>query len=131
MQLSGPGPFGKLLVHRPDQNDHGDAEGEADQGLAVLAFVTKDLGRTDCTPQDRGGKEGVHSWTGQLVLRLRGADIVDAAHLEIEHANADNGAEESGHHLRAKRMARWNLDVVGQLQVVAEPDGMGTGDVAE
>lgn len=131
MNLPSPGPLGELFVEQPEEDDDDDAQGEADQNLRILSGMAKNLLRSNCSPQDGGGEEGVDAWAGELELRIGSADASDALHLEVENAGADNSADECSNDLGDEGLTRWNLDIVGELEIVTEPHGVCAGDVAK
>lgn len=131
MNLSRPVPVGKLLVESPEKEDDNDAERETHQHLAVLTIVSENLLGANGTPEYGCGEEGVDARASELILRVRCAHSINVQHLEVQHSNADDGTNQGGDHLSDKGLAWRNLDIVGELEIVGKPDGMGAGYVAK
>jgi hypothetical protein len=83
------------------------------------------------SPQDRCGEESVDARTCELELGIGSANASDALHLEVEDAGADNGTDKGGDDLGDEGLTGRNLDVVGELEIVAEPNGVRAGHVAK
>lgn len=123
--------MGKFLIQAPKDYHDNNAQRKADEHLAVLPLVAKYLLRPHRTPEDRRGEKSVDARACELVACILCADGADVGHLEIEDANADDRADESGNHLSSKGLTRRNLDVVCELQVVGEPDGVSASDISK
>lgn len=120
---------GEVLAQQPEDDDDGDAQGEAEQRLGVLAADAPDLLGADGAPEHGGGEEGVFAGADKLEGRVLCADALEVD-LVGDDADADKGRDERGDHLREEGEARGDLDVVGELEVVAEVESVGAGDVA-
>lgn len=118
-------------MEKPEEEDDGNTKREAEKSLGVLPVGSPDLGRTNGTPKDGGSKEGVDTGASKAELGIRGAYAVNVTHLEVEHTDTDERANEGGDHLSAEGVSGRNLDVVGELKVVGEPDGVSAGDITE
>lgn len=131
VNLSCPCPLGELLVQNKEEADDGNSKREANQDLAVLTIRSPDTAGSNSAPQHGGREEGVDARALELVLRILSAHVVNLRDLEVEHADAHDGADEDGNHLSEEGMAWRDLRVVCEFQIVGEPDGMGAGDVAK
>lgn len=120
---------GEVFAQEPEDDDDGDAQGEAEQGLGVLAADAPDLLGADGAPEHGGGEEGVLAGADKLEGRVLCADAVEVD-LVGDDGDADKGRDQGGDHLGEEGEARRDLDVVGELEVVAEVEGVGAGDVA-
>lgn len=131
VNLSSPIPLGKPLVERPEEDDDDNAQREPNQNLSVLAVLAKDLLRPDGSPQNRCGEESVDARACEPELGIGSANASDALHLEVEDAGADDGADKGGDDLGDEGLAGRDLDVVGELEIVAEPNGVRAGYIAK
>lgn len=86
--------------------------------------------RPDRAPEDGGGEEGVDARAREVVWLVGGADVGYLVDLEVEDARADECADKGCDHLREERMAGWDLDVVGKLEVVGESERVGAGYIS-
>lgn len=120
---------GEVLAQEPEDDDDGNAQGEAQQRLGILAAHAPDLLGADGAPEHGGGEEGVLAGADELEGRVLCADAVEVD-LVGDDADADKGRDQGGHHLREEGEAGRDLDVVGQLEIVAEVQGVRAGDVA-
>lgn len=123
--------MGKLFVEPPEEKDDDDTQGKSNQNLGVLAVLAKDLLRSDGSPKNRCGEESVDARASELELGIGGANASDALHLEVEDAGADDGADKGGDDLGDKGLTGRDLDIVGELEIVAEPNGVRTGYIAK
>lgn len=123
--------MGKLFIKPPEEEDDDDAQRKSNENLGVLAILTKDLLRSDGSPQNRCGEESVDARACELELGIRSANASDALHLEVENAGADDGADKGGDDLGDKGLTGRDLDVVGELEIVAEPNGVRASYIAK
>ena len=80
------------------------------------------------TPDDGRGEETVDIGTGEVVLLPRCANIRDLRHLIVEGSCGDESGNERSDHLAAERDPRWNVDVMGELEILREVEGVRGSD---
>ena len=93
---------------------------EPEKQPSIYAVTPKHLLRPHSTPDDRSGEELVNTRTGIVVLLRGSADTRDLGHLIVEHGSSDKAANQGRDYLCRESAARWNLDVVGQFQVLGK-----------
>ena len=86
--------------------------------------------RTQGTPKDGCSEEGVVARAVKAVWCISGTNILDVD-LEVENAGANESGNEAGRHLSPECVARRNLRVVCELEIVQELDGVSACDVAK
>lgn len=86
--------------------------------------------RTQGTPEHGGGEESVVSRAVEAVGCICSADVLDVD-LEVEHTGADDGGDETCHHLGPESVAGRDLGVVCELEIVQELNGVSASDVAK
>ena len=119
----------ELADDEPEDDGDAKADGESQQEPLVLSVDTEHLDGTNSSPQDGGSEEGVDTGAEETHGRVGLADVLNVD-LEVEHTGADESGDEGSHHLGGEGMAGRNLDVVGELEIVGEADGMRAGHIA-
>lgn len=130
VDLSEPRVVGELLHRVVEDDGNEETDGESGKDGSVLAAAAEHPVWAEGSPDDRGGEEGVDTWAGHSERGLGRADVghVD---LEVEDTGADERGDEGGDDLGGKGVSGWDLDVVGELQVVGKGNGVGASDVSE
>lgn len=127
-----------LVSHTRDENGDSclgltDGEDKADRETQEHELVatarTKELLRAEGTPEHGGGEEGVLTGARHGKLGVRRAHVLKA-HLVVEDTRAHKRRDDSGDHLRRKRVLGRDLDVVRELEVVGKVDGLCRDNVA-
>lgn len=113
-----------------EDGGHNKADGKTDEEECVQSALAEDLMGTQGTPEDRGSKEGVVARAVKAVRCACGTNILDVD-LEVEHTSTDDSGDEACHHLSPEGVARRNLGVVCELEIVQELDGVSTSDIAK
>ena len=76
------------------------------------------------TPEDGSGEESVDTRTSEVVLLLGCADIGDLRHLIVEDGRAYESGNDGSKHLAVEGDPRWDMDVVGELEVLGKVEGV-------
>ena len=119
-----------LLAEEVERNRDEGANRETPQETIVDGTSTEHLLGSKGTPEDGGGEECVNAGTGEVVLLLRCANIGDLRHLVVEDSRADKSGNECGKHLAVEGDPRWNMDVMGELEVLGKVEGVRGGNVS-
>lgn len=131
MDVSQYGVPGKLLTEQPKDKDNGNTNGEAGKSGSIGAVGPPQPSGANSAPENGGGEEGICIRASKGVGGAgRGADVVEI-YLKLQDGNAYDGGEECGNHLGAEDDARRNLEIVGNLEVGTEVQGVRAGDVAK
>ena len=110
-------------------NDHEEANGEPEQHEIVSLARTEQLLRTDGTPENSSGVKGALVRAGEAEGRVRRTDV-GKTHGEIEDGCTDEAVDHSRPHLGPKGVSGGDLEVMGELEVIAEVDCLISGNVA-
>ena len=97
---------------------------ETPQEIVVDGTGTEHLLGPKGTPQDGSGEENVETGTGEVVLLLRCANIVDLRHLIVEDSCADESGNKGSERLAAERDPRWNVGIMGEFEILGEVEGV-------
>ena len=119
----------ELADDEPEDDGDAEADGESQKEPLVLAVNTKHLDGTNGSPQDGRCEEGVDAGAEKTHGRVGLADVLNVD-LEVEHTSADESGDQGGHHLGGESVAGRDLDVMGELEIVGEANGMSAGHVA-
>lgn len=119
----------ELADDEPKDDGNAKTDGEAQKEPLVLAVNTKHLDGTNGSPQDGGSKEGVDAGAEETHGRVGLANVLNVD-LEVEHTSADESGNERGHHLGGEGVTGRDLDVVSELEIVGEADGMRAGHIS-
>lgn len=112
-----------------DDRQHEADEETPDQGVVDRA-TSKHSGRAKGSPEDAGGEEGIGSWAREFILLCRAADILDARHLEVQHSDGDECADERRNHLHPEGDFGCDMRVMGELEVLRKSERMGSRHIA-
>lgn len=114
-------------LESPSEEVKGDGQNSANEETPQEAVVdctrTVHLPRTEGTPKDGSGKEGVGARTGEPILLVWGANVRDR-HLVVEDRSANERGHKCGDHLAIKCDPRRNMDIMGQLEILGEMERM-------
>lgn len=129
VNVADSGAIGELLSDKPVDKNNDNAEGKANQGGRVCATNTpKSLG-TNSSPENRSSEESVVARAVKTERRIRRADTFQM-NLELKDTNVNKSGHERGYHLCEEGEAGSNLDIMRKLEIIAESQCVGTGNVA-
>jgi len=86
--------------------------------------------RAERTPKDRSREKGVDTGTSKLVTLVWRTHVWNFIDLEVQDTDADECRDECGDHLREEGVSGRNLDVVCELHIVGETDGVSACHIA-
>lgn len=107
-----------------------ESDREADKKCCVLAVAVKDFLGTNGSPHHGCGEELVDSRTSVMIFLGGCADAFYLVHLKVQDTSADDGGDDSGDHLGPESLAGWDLDVMGEFEVISEPKGVAAGYIS-
>ena len=119
-----------LLAKEVERNWEEGANEEKPQETVVDGTSTEHLLRPEGTPEDGSGEEIVDTGAGEVVLLLHRANIGDLRHLIVEGSCADESGNERSEHLATERDPRCNVDVMRELEILGEAEGLRGGDIS-
>lgn len=119
----------ELANNEPKDDGNAETDGEAQKEPLVLAVNSKHLDGTNGSPQDGGSEEGVDAGAEETHGRVGLANVLNVD-LEVEHTGADESGNERGNHLGGEGVTGRNFNVVSELEVVSEADGMRAGHIS-
>jgi hypothetical protein len=85
---------------------------------------------TEGTPENGSGEEGVDAGAGEPILLASRADVGDLGHLVVENGGANEGRHKGGDHLTVEGDPRWDVDVMRELEILGEVEGVRGRDVS-
>ena len=111
-------------------NGHQGANEETPQEGIVDGTGTIHLLGTEGTPENGSGEKGVDAGAGESVLLVRRADVGDLGHLVVENGGTNEGRNEGGDYLTVESDPGWDVDVMRELEILSEMEGVRGRDVS-
>ena len=103
---------------------------EVPQETAVDGVDTKHSLGPEGTPEDRSGEGSVRTRTSEVVFLLGRANVGNLRHLVVEDSRTNETGNKSSEHLAVERDPRWNVCIMGQLEILGEVEGVRGRDVS-
>ena len=119
-----------LLAEEVERNREKGADEETPQETIVGGTRTEHLLGPKGTPKNGSGEESVGIRTGETVLLPRCANIGYLRHLIVEDSRAHKTGNKGSEHLTAECDPRWNMGVMGELEILREVEGVHGRDVS-
>jgi len=113
-----------LLAEVVKRNREESTDEETPQKSVIDGTRTEHLLGPKGTPEDGSGEECVDTRAGKVILLARCADVGDLRHLVVEDSRADEGGNKGSEHLAIEGDPRWNVDVMGEFEILGEVKGM-------
>ena len=119
-----------LLAEVVERNREEGTDEETPQEGVVDGTNTEHFLGSKSTPENGSSEESIESGTGEMVLLPRCANIGYLRHLIVEDSRAHETGNKGSEHLAIESDPRWNVDVMGELEILGEVEGMRGGDVS-
>ena len=117
-----------LLAEEVERNWEEGTDEETPQEVVVDGTDTEHFFGSKSTPENGSGEESVGTRTGEMVLLVRCANIGDLRHLIVEDSRAYESRNKGSEHLAVEGDPRWNMDIVSELEILGEVEGLRGGD---
>ena len=127
MEVSEDLPLPAEEVERNREKGTGE---EIPQEAVVDGTSTEHLLGPKGTPEDRSGEGGIRAGAGEVVLLPRCANIGYLRHLIVEDSRTHETGNKGGEHLTIKSDPGWNVDIMGELEILGEVEGVRGRDVS-
>lgn len=107
-----------------------EANEETPDQWVVNGAASKHPGWAKGSPKDTRREEGVGPWTSELILLCWAAHIFDTRHLEVQHSDGDECADERRNHLHPERDLGCDMRVMGKLEILCKSERVRSCHIA-
>ena len=113
-----------LLAEEVERNREEGTNEETPQEAIVDCASTEHLLGSEGTPEDGSREESVDTGASEVVLLLGCTNIGDLRHLIVEDGRTDKSGNEGSEHLAVEGDPRRDVDVMGELEILSEMEGV-------
>jgi len=119
-----------LPTEEVERNREKGTSEEIPQETVVDGTSSKHLLGPKGTPEDRSGESDINPGASEVVLLRRCTNIGYLCHLIVEDSRAHETGNKGSEHLAIEGDPRWDMGVMGELEILREVEGVHGRDVS-